>query len=236
MPIGKIRSLTRELRRETGAALRQGQLIVMGRSTGQFPRFVDGGHALFVHGFMAHGAVFTPLREHVEKATGRLTSEVSYSPLERFETVAERVARAIDSVPGSAPIAVVGHSLGGLLLRWAIQELGVGHRVDRLVTLATPHAGTHAAHIGAVVPLAAVLRPGSSVLVRLEGGKHRASHVRHVALVAERDRMIVPVASAAMPGAEVHWMPELGHNEMLFDGAVWDRVTDVLARRDGDPR
>jgi triacylglycerol lipase len=206
---------------------------VMGRGTGQFPRVVDGGHALFVHGFMAHGAVFGPLREHVEKTTGRGTSEVSYTPLERFEVVAERVARAIEAVPGSTPIAAVGHSLGGLLLRWAIQELGVGHRVDRLVTLATPHAGTHAARIG-VVPLAAALRPGSPVLVRLEGGKHRAAHIRHVALVAERDRMIRPVASAAMPGAEVHWMPELGHNEMLFDRAVWERVAGVLAEPQRD--
>ncbi len=185
-------------------------------------------HALFVHGFMAHGAVFAPLREHVEKSTGRSTSEISYGPLERFERVAERVARAIDDAGAERPIAVVGHSLGGLLLRWAIQELGGSARVDRMITLATPHFGTNAARIG-VGPLVTALRPGSDVLLRLEQGRTRAAHVRHVALVAERDRMIRPVASAALPGAEVHWLAGLGHNEMLFHPDVFTKVTEVLS-------
>lgn len=198
--------------------------MVVGRRGGA-PNRPD--HALFVHGFMAHGAVFSPLREHVERVTGRSTSEVSYGPLERFEVVAERVATAIRAMPTDRPIAVVGHSLGGLLLRWAIQELDVGHRVDRLVTLATPHAGTSAANIG-ILPLANALRPGSAILARLDATKARASHVRHVALVAERDRMIRPPASAAMPGAEVHWLEGLGHNEMLFHPEVFAHVVSVL--------
>ncbi len=225
VPLRRLRSLGHELRRETGAALRQGQLIALG------PRRAarsSAEHALFVHGFMAHGSVFAPLREHVEAATGRTTSEVSYGPLERFETVAERVADAIRALPSDRPIAVVGHSLGGLLLRWSIQELDAGHRIDRLVTLATPHAGTNAARIG-ILPLANALRPGSEVLARLEASRGRAAHIRHVALVGERDRMIRPPASAALPGAEVHWLEGLGHNEMLFPPAVFAKVAEVLS-------
>jgi pimeloyl-ACP methyl ester carboxylesterase len=226
----RLRSLGQDLRRETGAALRQGQLIVLGTAgvTGK-RRAVSAApeHALFVHGFMAHGAVFSPLREHVERHTGRSTSEVSYGPLERFERVAERVARAIQDAGPERPIAVVGHSLGGLLLRWAIQELDGAARVDRMVSLATPHFGTEAARIG-VGPLVTALRPGSDVLLRLERTRNRAAHIRHVALVAARDRMIRPVASAALPGAEVHWLEGLGHNEMLFHPEVFSRVADVL--------
>lgn len=223
----RLHRLGKELRRETGAALKQGHLIATARRPKGAP---SPQHAVFVHGFMAHGRVFAPLREHVERETGHTTSEVSYGPLERFEAVAERVARALEEAAAHGPVTAVGHSLGGLLLRWAIQELHAAPHVDRLITLASPHAGTDAAKVG-ILPLAKAIAPGSPVVTQLERSRERAAHIEKVALVAERDRMIRPPASAALPDAEVHWLEGVGHNEMLFHPEVFAKVTEALKRK-----
>lgn len=214
-------SLRGSLRRELRAVLKQGELIARaaragsegtGPSLGQGERLV-----VFVHGFMARGPVWGPMREAVVAAHDVETIDLSYGPLETFEAVCDRVRRVVDRLHGERPVTLVGHSLGGLVARRIVQtDDAVGARVDRLVTLASPHEGTRAARLPAG-PLVAAIRPGSHVLRALERDRHLLERVHRVAVVASRDRMITPPSSAAqLPGAEVVWL-DVGHNEILFD-------------------
>ncbi len=185
---------------------------------------------LFIHGFMAAGPVFDPMRVHVESVAGVETVGLTYGPLESFEHIAGRVAALSKLASHGRPVTIVGHSLGGLLARWYLQELGgsvdQGGPVDRLITIASPHAGTDRARF-APGSLGAALRPNSTMLERLREGRSRADRVTHVAVVAGRDRMISPPDSAgALEGATVHRYDDLGHNEALFD----PRVVDLVAR------
>lgn len=215
--------------REVRAVARQGQLIVGGARRVQ--RSLSGARmVVFVHGFMAAGPVFDPMRAHVENALAIDTLDITYGPFERFESVAQRLAETIAAASRGRPVDVVGHSLGGIVARWYLQELGGAAHVDRLVTLASPHAGTRAARLP-MGSLVEAIRPGSPVIERLRDGRSRASSVLHTALVAGADRMVTPPASAAaIEDAVVHWIDELGHNEMLFDPRVFARVVDGLER------
>lgn len=220
------------LRRELEALAVQSRLIarrVVGSSPPPSLSIAGPPHAIFVHGFMAAGPVFDPLRNHVESVHSVRTIDFSYGPMSRFETVAEKLARVIDdAVRPNETITIVGHSLGGLLARWYMQELGGASRVNKLVTLATPHAGTQSAR---VVPgtLASALRPGSPVIEQLRATRHRTLNIPHVAIVAGEDFMVTPPSSAAaVEGAVVHWYPDLGHNEMLYDARIRDLVTKLL--------
>lgn len=193
------------------------------------PAFADRT-VLFVHGFMAGGSVFDPMRTHVESVAGVETVGLSYGPLESFERIAERVAALARLSSHGRPLTIVGHSLGGLLARWYLQELGgavdQGGPVDRLITIASPHAGTDTARF-APGSLGNALRPGSIILQRLRERRGQADGVAHVAVVAGRDRMISPPESAgAIERADVHHFDDLGHNEALFD----PRVVDLIAR------
>ena len=161
----------------------------------------------FVHGFLAAGPVFDPLRARVT-AAGFGAVDVTYAPLGGFEPLAARLAAYLHDAVGDRPLALVGHSMGGLLARWVMQEHGV--RAERLITLATPHAGTVIARRWPTT-LARALRPASGVLRRLG-----EPPVPHLALVARYDTMVSPVESAAPAGAEVHWL-DVGHNGILFD-------------------
>jgi pimeloyl-ACP methyl ester carboxylesterase len=245
--------------REVGAVVEQALLVARrlqrvperpaearGASPQRFVLVPDAGDrettaVVFVHGFLAAGAVFDPMRREVERRLGLPTVDFTYAPTASFEQVAERlarvVARAAELVPRRSPggdehgprVDLVGHSLGGLLARWYLQELGGARNVRRLVTLATPHGGTRTARI-APVALGRALRPDSDVVRRLKEGRHRAGAVRHVAIVAGGDLMVTPPESAAaLEDAEVIWIDGLGHNEMLFDRRVHAHVVRALA-------
>ena len=213
--------------REALALARQGTLMLRGMRRPNGP--VEGERvAVFVHGFMAAGPVFDPMRAHVEKRTGLATTHISYSPLARFDEIVARLDAHIErTVPADAAVSLVGHSLGGLVSRWWLHEHASPGRVDRVITIATPHAGTESAR-NKPGSIAAALRPGSPVIRRLE--RLRAQRdVPHAAIVAGSDRMCRPPESAAqLPDAEVHWFDELGHNEILYDARVLDLVAELL--------
>ena len=215
-----------ELRREIGAVVRQGRLIAFPNRAAAHS--TADRAVIFVHGFMAAGPVFDPMRAHVEATAAVETFGLTYGPLETFERIAERLGALATLTGHGRPITIVGHSLGGLLARWYVQELGgsvdQGGKVDRIVTIASPHAGTRRARF-APGSLGAALRPDSPMLATLREGRSKAAKVAHVAIVAGRDRMISPPESAgAIEGADVHRYDDLGHNEAIFDARVLDRV------------
>lgn len=207
---------------------RQGRLIAAGMFR-RSHRVTAPRVAVFVHGFLAAGPVFDPMRRHVERHTGLPTLDFTYPPHAGFESITERFARFVtDRSEPDARLSLVGHSLGGLVASWFVQELGGHTRVDRLVTLATPHGGTRSARF-APAPLRRVLSPSSEVVERLGRERARFGHIPHTAVVAGRDALIRPPSSAAAPGAHVVWLHELGHNELLFDPRVHDLVAVALS-------
>jgi len=210
--------------------VRQGHLIAtapsasdgVGTRIGQGDRLV-----VFVHGFMARGPVWGPMRHAVAERAHVETVDLSYGPLESFEAVCARVRRAVAHHHEGRPVTLVGHSLGGPVPRLVFQTGDdVSARVDRLITLASPHRGTTAARLPAG-PLVAAIRPSSPILMELARTRASLERVHRVALVAGQDRMVTPPESAAaLPGAEVLWL-DVGHNEILFDA----EATEIVERR-----
>lgn len=215
-------------RREMAAVARQSVLMAKGatrrRRLANAPRV-----AVFVHGFMATGPVFDPMRAHVAGRTGLETVDFTYSPWATFEAVTTRFERFVTKwVDPDSTISLVGHSLGGLVARWFLQEQGGHARVDRVVTVATPHGGTEAVR-RIPGPLAATLVPESPVIGQLARGRERVRHVPHTAVVAGDDHLVRPTTSAAsLDGARVHWLEGVGHNEVLFDRRAHELVQDAL--------
>jgi triacylglycerol esterase/lipase EstA (alpha/beta hydrolase family) len=110
-----------------------------------------------------------------------------------------------------------------------IQELGGARRVDRCVTLGTPHRGTYNSYwLNSRV--GSELRPDSPLLARLQASRAGARDVRFLSLVAGSDNLIVPRVFAGHE-REVH-VPDLGHVSMLFSPRVLGIVADYLVAQD----
>lgn len=140
------------------------------------------------------------------------------------------VGRVLDAT-GAGEVSLVGHSLGGLVARAFVQELGGDEVVRTCVTIATPHGGTLAAR-AAIGRAARQLRPGSSLLRRLDATA-RPVRTRFVAYYSNLDAVVLPARSAKLLvpvlRAENVLVRDCAHMSILARGDVIASVARTLA-------
>lgn len=199
----------------------------------------DDGHApvLFVHGLGGHPGNFFPMRSWFRFSGRRRTYAVALAAGAPLDALAAAFAAdlaaivAANALPDGAPVQVVAHSLGGLVVRLALADPAVAARVETLVTLGTPHAGTHLARF-ADTEATRSLRPDSDVLARLRrqlpwGGPPALP--RLVAFWSRADVMLLPAETACVDGAANLELDGLTHNGYLLHPLAWRAAFDALA-------
>ena len=102
---------------------------------------------LLVHGFIDNHAIFTVMERALRRRGFQTLSAYDYGLLtHNIPRAAVRLGETIEKLAtksGYERIHVIGHSLGGLIARYYVQRLGGDSYVRTLVTLGTPHHGTH---------------------------------------------------------------------------------------------
>ena len=128
------------------------------------------------------------------------------------------------------PVHLVGHSLGGLIARAAIQRNG-GRNVATCTTVATPHRGSAAARLDPLSALARAMRPGSDELVALDAAETAGAVTFHH-VVAAGDQ-VVPAFSQHLTAvaSTCHTLDGARHVTVVRDRRLLDVLTGVLARR-----
>lgn len=181
---------------------------------------------VFVHGFMATAGVFRPMRRHLERHAGVRTASFTHLPGRGVDAIARDLKAVVDRIDRRASVHLVGHSLGGLVARWYVQELGGHERIAQTISLGSPFGGTDVAHSLPVLVGAELVRH-SRLLARL---RERAHHhdVHHTSIVGDADDMVVPWQSGIFPTGDVLARPGLGHNGLLYDEEVLEHVLHRL--------
>jgi pimeloyl-ACP methyl ester carboxylesterase len=217
--------------RETLAFLAHALLYPLGllAERPQPERRLEQRTLVFVHGLGANCAGFLPLRWFLRLHGHTRQIALNYGA-GSIEAMALALKRDLDASVGGGRIDLVAHSMGGLVARGYVQLLGGARRVDRLVTLGTPHHGTHAANF---IPSALVrqLLPDSPFLRHLNE-QPAPEGLDATSIVAGRDLLVQPVASARCPFGESVVFDDLGHVELLFRPEVF---AEVALRLRGDP-
>jgi pimeloyl-ACP methyl ester carboxylesterase len=211
------------LRREALAMARQWTLLRHDLVQVVPPRGADV--AVLVHGFLATAGVLRPLGEALETQAGVTVGSFTHPPGVSVTGLAERVAEFVSRIEAER-VQLVGHSIGGLAVRWFVQELGGDPRVVQTVSLASPFWGARRARF---LPgsLARELEPGSSVLAMLRAGIGRS--VPHYAVSGSHDGLVGPPSRL---GAVEEMVAEgCGHNAVLYDPAVLEAVVGWVGAR-----
>jgi len=183
---------------------------------------------VLVHGFFASAGVFRPMRARLMEHTGSKVASFTHAPGAGIERIAKSLARLVERIPEYCNVHLVGHSLGGLVARWYVQELGGHERVAQTISLGSPFGGTeHARRFPFLV--GADLHRTSPVLSRLRARAHDHD-VPHTSVVGEGDSMVVPCESAVFPRGDVVVLPGLGHNSLLFHRESIRHVVDRVRR------
>lgn len=196
------------------------------RSRHRTPRSAERRTLVLVHGLGANRSSFAPLQIYLRLAGFKDQLAFGYRPRGSIESLALQLKRTVDTQVKGGRIDMVTHSMGGLVSRFYLQHLGGARRVDRLITLGTPHHGTHAATF---VPSALVrqLEPGSPFLRHLNGSAPPEG-LRITSFAAGRDVLVQPIESALCPFGEERTFDDLGHLGLLFSPRVFAAVAGAL--------
>jgi len=189
---------------------------------------------VLVHGIVDNRTAFTMLRRGLRRRGFGCIRAFSYPPhTNDVRSTARRLADFVEEIcedTGAESVHIVGHSLGGLVARYYVQRLGGDTRVHTLVTLGTPHEGTHAARF-LPHPLIRQLRPESDLIAELAEPAPGCA-TRFVAVHSDIDQLIVPARSAmiAHPDLEAVNLPArgIGHLALPVSGRIVHQICTSL--------
>ena len=183
---------------------------------------------VFVHGLAGSRANFFPLQGYLRLLGYRRQLSFNYRCRGSIEGLALNLKRQIDHAVKGGRIDLVCHSMGGLVARYYVQALGGHRRVDRVITLGTPHRGsTSSAYLP--IPLVGQMRPGGAFLTALDT-LPLPTGVRFHSFAARDDLLVLPCEAALPSFGECVMLDDLGHLDMLLSPRVFTAVADRLSR------
>lgn len=192
---------------------------------------------ILVHGYFHNRSGFFFMSRELRRQGFRWVYGMNYNPIgESIPSLASRLARHVEEVKaasGAPRVHLVGHSLGGLIARYYVQEMQGAEHVSHCVTLGTPHHGTLAAYAG-LGRTAVQMRPRSPILQRLDVDLSGLD-VTFVNIYSDLDVLIVPPDSAHLPEADNvhnHLLHDLGHTSLLISTQLTQTVVRHLADAD----
>lgn len=130
---------------------------------------------------------------------------------------------------------IIGHSMGGIVSRWFIEELGGGKYVNSLITLGSPHQGTKLAYFGVFTKGARDLEPESELLQKLNSNKLN-KNISYTALWGGNDFIYFDKENAKLPknllktsdNARNIYAGNYNHEELLNKRKVLDKYVNFL--------
>jgi triacylglycerol lipase len=184
---------------------------------------------LLVHGYGVSRGIWWLLRRRLE-AAGHTVATVSlvppYTSLGKLVPQLNQRIEEVCTATGSRQVTLIAHSMGGLVCRSYLARHG-NERVDRLLTLATPHQGTALARIG-IGQNAREMEPGSLWLTDMAAEPLK---IPVISLRNPYDNYAMPQDNQRLPGATDIELPATGHLAILYDSRIAELLLELLKQR-----
>ena len=186
---------------------------------------------LFVHGYLCNRAVWLSFMRDAA-ARGYVCEAVTLdNPFADIDTQLPAIDRAIGTLLDDARaagidatrVALVGHSMGGLVARAARARLA-GSRIGPVITLGTPHHGTFTARFG-TSPSVVQMRRGSPWLANIA---FDANVEQTTTVFSYHDNIVYPQTTAALERTRQVAIGGVGHVALLYDRQVRRIVFETL--------
>lgn len=215
--------------------------------------------AFLYHGYLQGRSAFLRLERILESPLfGIFAYSGDYQPFcQDLRRSAEYEREMVDKVladTDAEQVIMVGHSQGGLLIRYMLQKLGDIPKVNKAVTLSSPHQGTWAALGGAVtrsitipgsfIPFfpkihgesAFQMLPGSTFLKDLNS-LPLPEGIDFTSIFSYIDPLVWPSSFAILPYPEAYnvLMKKVGHFQTIYDVQAYEVLLRALLmpRREG---
>ena len=184
---------------------------------------------VLVHGVMVNDGVWITMRRYLARHVAVYT--INYGPpYGDIEHFAEQLGAKVESVctaTGAARVLLVCHSMGGLVARAYVRQGGPA-RIERIITIGTPHHGSIFARM-LIGRCLAQMRPGNAWLAELNRDEAKPSAVPITSIWSRHDSLVAPQASSELACAENVPLVGVGHNALLNDRCVMELVRRAIA-------
>jgi hypothetical protein len=182
---------------------------------------------VLVHGLGHNAGAWSTLGSRLAVAGFFELSPVTYGVDAEVPRIAASIAEQVEEIVTSSSVEcvhLVGHSLGGVAIRYWYDVLGGDRRADAVVTLGAPHLGTMWTRLPFLSAPARDLASGSLVTTTLD--RVSAQHNRWTTIGGTFD-LVVPPSRAHLPDAENVDVPA-GHAGLLTSPAAAGEVCMAL--------
>lgn len=185
---------------------------------------------VLVHGYVCNHRIFDRLTRDLRRAGHPVLAvdlEPVFTGIDDYAPLLEQAVARLCRETGARQVALVGHSMGGLVIRAWMRVHGTA-RVARIVTLGTPHAGTRADPFP-FTPNSLQMVWHSTWLQTLTDSETATQRALMQIALSPQDGIVFPQREQVLPGASVRLFEGLGHIELCFNAEVRDWVATQLA-------
>lgn len=207
-----------------------GKLETGSTFTNEMNSSTDRNPILLIHGIWDTTAIFNSMNTYLSER-GWAVYSLNLIPNDGrvgLDSLAQLIADFVtQTFDPSQPFDLVGFSMGGLVSRYYVQRLGGIDRIQRFVTLSSPHHGTLTAY---ALPLPGYIqmRPGSAFLRDLNQDAASLAKVNFTSIWTPFDAMIVPANSSEMPVGRQVKVNVWFHHQMVTHPQSLERLVEVL--------
>jgi triacylglycerol lipase len=181
---------------------------------------------VFVHGFVCNRGFWLPWMRtcrHVGLAYRSVNLEPVFGTIDAYVPLIEAAVRSAEALSARPPI-IVCHSMGGLAVRaWMSNTPGAAPRIERVVTIGTPHHGTWLARFSRVSNGIQMRRRGDWLLeleAREGAQRPESTYGRFTCWYSNADNIVFPASTALLKGADNRHVPGQAHVALAFHPRV----------------
>ncbi len=183
---------------------------------------------VFVHGYSFLGIISgkNQLQRNHDKITRRKDLLMfEYDVVKPIEQICEEFDKFLKE-NGDREYHPIGFSLGGLIVRNYVENMGGNKNIKRVALVATPNQGTRAAYLSHTKS-GKQMRPGSKFLKNLNS---KPLSIDYLNIWADRDELILPNKSAILNGAYNAQIVNKMHLSVLVCKRTYKLLNDFFER------
>jgi triacylglycerol esterase/lipase EstA (alpha/beta hydrolase family) len=213
-----------------GAALAAAAVIVIAPATAA--NAATSTPVIFVHGYTGNSSNWTTALS-VFRAGGfsqLYTYDYNWAGSNQISAAGLRDrVNQIKAQTGASKVAIVNHSMGGLVTRWYLEELGGSSSVSHVASIAGANHGTTYAGACLINISCVEMYPGSLFITDLADGDETPGTARYRTWYSACDGIIIPYTSTRLNGATNTNVLCQTHIGFLTDTSVLTQIRSFIA-------
>lgn len=193
----------------------------------------DRPAVVLVPGWFLPTAIWIPLQRQL--AARGWTHQItvphfpSFGDIRDYAAAAAFRAQRVMAEAHASQVDLIGHSMGGLVLRYYLKNLGGDAFARHYVSFGTPQHGTVIGHLWPCTSTDQML-PTSDFLAQLNAGDETPGPAAYTSIRTNTDEIVLSTTSPILAGAANFLVPDAEHLELVWDPRAQAIAFDALEK------